>query len=139
MFPQEYGLVQGGVLSPLLFNVAIDSIFDTLPHGIPYAIYADDCTLWAQETHAQNLFQRIQDALKEVGKWSRINGFTFSPEKSSAILFRRGLRRLDMASLPMIALNNVPITVTDCVKYLDVWFDSKLNLHAHVEYTKARA
>lgn len=44
-----------------------------------------------------------------------------------------------MESLPTLTLNNVPITMTDRVKYLGVWFDSKLNLGAHVEYTKARA
>ena len=82
VFTQEFGLVQGGVLSPMLFNVAIDSIFDSIPRGISCAIYADDCALWVQGRQVLNLFQDIQHTLREVGEWSIRNGFTFSAEKN---------------------------------------------------------
>ena len=139
VFTQEYGLVQGGVLSPLLFNAAIDSLFDNVPNRISYAIYADDCTIWAQGRELPILFNDIQEALNKVGEWSNDNGFTFSAEKSCAVLFRRGLKRVDPGSLPTLHINDESINVADRVKYLGVWLDAKLNLGAHVEYTKARA
>ena len=139
VYAQETGLVQGGVLSPMLFYVAIDTVFDTVPRGISYAIYADDCTLWAQGRNIPVLFQTVQRALNEVGQWSLDHGFTFSAGKSTAIIFRRCLKRLDPASLPLLSISGDPIDMSDCVKYLGVLLDAKLNMGAHVRYTKARA
>ena len=120
VFEQKYGLVQGGVLSPMLFNVAIDSMFDIIPRGIHCAIYADDCTIWTQGRHLATLFQHIQQALNKVGEWSAECGFAFSGEKSRAILFRRGLKRVDVGSFPTLRVNDEPITVANSVKYLGV-------------------
>ena len=139
VFEQPYGIVQGGVISPLLFNIAIDSLTDVIPAGVSIAIYADDCVIWAQGRRIPLLFQQIQCALDRVGVWSRHNGFAFSPAKSNAILFRRGLRRVDTAQLPLLKLLDSPIMLVDHVKYLGVIFDSKLNLHSHIEYIKGRA
>ena len=138
-FSQEYGLVQGGVLSPMLFNVAIDSMFDEIPRPVSYAIYADDCTIWTQGRQVPQLFRYIQMALNVVGKWARKNGFRFSAEKSTAVLFRRGLKRIDMTTLPTLSINADRIPFDEQVRYLGVWLDSKLNLRAHVAYTKAKA
>ena len=139
VFEQEHGLVQGGVLSPLLFNVAIDTLFDVIPRDVSCAIYADDCTIWTQGGQLHRLFRRLQRALQSVGQWSRDNGFVFSAEKSQGVLFRRSLRRVDLASLPQLSLNDTPIAMAECVKYLGVWLDAKLSLGVHIKYTKARA
>ena len=136
---QEYGLVQGGVLLPLLFNVAIDAMFTDVSRRISYAIYADDCTIWSQGRDLQTLYKDIQQALNEVGRWARMNGFTFSADKSRAVLFRRSLRRVDVGLYPTLRINGNPIPMTERVKYLGVWLDDKLNLRAHVVYTKAKA
>ena len=109
---QEYGLVQGGVLSPLLFNVAIDAMFTGVSRRISYAIYADDCTIWSQGRDLQTLYKDIQQALNEVGRWARMNGFTFSADKSRAVLFRRSLRRVDVGLYPTLRINSNPIPMT---------------------------
>ena len=44
-FSQEHGLVQGGVLSPMLFNIVINSILNDIPRCVSHAIYADDCMI----------------------------------------------------------------------------------------------
>lgn len=43
-FQQENGMVQGGVISPLLFFCMINDIFDGLPGNVSTAMYADDYT-----------------------------------------------------------------------------------------------
>ena len=63
----------------------------------------------------------------------------FSADKSRAVLFRRSLRRVDVGLYPTLRINGNPIPMTERVKYLGVWLDDKLNLRAHVEYTKAKA
>ena len=138
-FQQEYGLVQGGVISPILFNIAIDSIMDVIPPSVSIAVYADDCVIWAQGRRIHLLFQKLQRALNRIANWSIVNGFTFSPAKSHAILFRRGLRHVDLGQFTTLTLNDAPIPIVDQVKYLGVLLDSKLNLCSHIEYTKGRA
>ena len=138
-FSQEYGLVQGGVLSPMLFNIAINSMFNDIPRGVSYAIYADDCTIWTQGRQLSQLFHKSQQALHAVGEWALNNGFSFSAEKSTAVMFRRGLKHVDLESYPTLVINNATIPFPEQVRYLGVLLDSKLNLRAHVEYTKARA
>ena len=139
VFAQDHGLVQGGVLSPLLFNVAIDTLFDVIPREVSCAIYADDCTIWVQGSRLPRLFQSLQRALQSVGQWSLDNGFIFSAEKSKGVLFRRSLRRVDLQSFPTLCIRDAPITMVDHVKYLGVCLDDKLNLGVHIKYTKARA
>ena len=139
VFKQDYGIVQGGVISPILFNLAIDSLLDDIPQGISYAVYADDVTIWAQGKHIPTLFQKLQRALDRIGDWASRNGFTFSSAKSNAVLFRRNLKRLDPMTIPDLRLGGEAISLVDQVKYLGVILDSKLNLHAHVEYMKSRA
>ena len=139
VFEQQYGLVQGGVISPLLFNIAIDSFADSIPRELCHAIYADDCTIWIQGQNVQNLFDDVQQTLTLITKWSKEQGFTFSAPKTTAILFRQGLRHIDESHLPTLMLGNERINKTNCVKYLGVMLDDKLNLKTHVDYVKSRA
>ena len=136
---QEYGLVQGGVISPLLFNIMINDVFDDLSPGISKAIYADDCAIWAQGRDIPNLFATIQRALNRLQEWSDNNGLTFSAIKSKALLFRRGVRRVQMVNLPSLVIGNENIPLVEQVKYLGVLLDTKLNFISHVEYIKSRA
>ena len=139
VFRQDYGVVQGGVISPLLFNIAIDSLIDVVPSNISIAVYADDCTIWTQGKRIPNLFQEIQQALTKIGHWALTNGFTFSAAKSKAILFRRGRKRLNPATLPTLKLSNERILLDEQVKYLGVILDARLNLSSHMEYMKGKA
>ena len=139
VFEQPYGIVQDGVISPMLFNIAIDSLTDFIPMGDSVAIYADDYAIWAQGQRIPLLFQTIQSALDKIGEWSEYNGFTFSPNKSNAILFRRGLRRVALDHFPVLTTKKSTIILVDEGKYLRVIFDSKLNLNSHIEYIKGRA
>ena len=108
-FDQEYGVVQGGVISPLLFNIAIDSLMDVIPRDVSAAIYADDCTIWAQGRTKPLVFQKIQRALTRIGEWAVLNGFLFSSAKSNAILFRRDLKRVDPRQYPTLKLDDQPL------------------------------
>ena len=139
VFQQEYGVVQGGVISPLLFNILIDSITGVIPRRVSIAIYADDCTIWVQGRNIPGLFRQIQQALNRIGEWSLQYGFTFSASKSKAVLFRRGRRRLDLNTLPLLKLNNETIPLEEHVKYLGIILDSRLNLSAHLDYIKGKA
>ena len=96
-FKKDYGVVQGGVISPVLFNCAIDLLEDVLPPGHPgvsYAIYADDVTLWVQGRRVPHLYRKLQRALDCISERASSTDFACLPVKSSAILFRCSLRRV---------------------------------------------
>ena len=96
IFEQEYGVVRGGVISPQLFTIVIDSLMDVIPHNVSVALYADDCTIWAQGKQFPLVFQKIQIAINRIEQWSEQNEFIFSPAKSNGVSFRRGLKRVDI-------------------------------------------
>ena len=55
VFVQENGVVQGGILSPILFNLMINDLFDNVPDGFSHAMYSDDCAIWIQGRHLPQL------------------------------------------------------------------------------------
>lgn len=139
VFEQENGLVQGGVLSPILFNLMIDDIFTDVPDEVKYAIYADDCSLWVQGRQIQPLIATIQDSLDRISRWADHWGFVFSPPKCSAIIFRRYMRAKELRTIPDLRLYDQTIPYLEEVKFLGVILDSRLNLHKHIQYVKAKA
>ena len=51
-YPQEEGIPQGSVLSPTLFNIAINSLLETVPVGVQGLAYADDFAILCSRSTA---------------------------------------------------------------------------------------
>ena len=75
----ENGLPQGSSLSPTLFNIMKNDLFDTVPPSIEYSLFADDCAIWCVDSDSQHFIHRLQQALDKIEEWSRKNGCIFSP------------------------------------------------------------
>ena len=138
-FRQDKGLVQGGVISPLLFNLMINDIFDGLPRNFSTAIYADDCTLWLQGRDATQLVHAMQQALNSLAEWAKTWGFTYTPSKCKAMFFRRYMNRRELENIPELTLNNEHLQYVESMNFLGVCLDSRLNMNEHIKYVKARA
>ena len=138
-FEQENGLVQGGVLSPILFNIMINDVFTDVPDDVSCALYADDCSMWVQGRRINSLAQKLQSALDLVSSWADRWGFTFSPHKCQAIVFRRYMNRRELDNLQPLQLYDQPIPYTDTVRFLGVVLDSRLNLNNMFKYVKTKA
>eukprot|EP00833_Pecoramyces_ruminatium_P015064 jgi/Orpsp1_1/1189096/evm.model.d7180000069483.1 len=82
----ERGLLQGSILSPLLFNVFIDDLAqqltDTYPNDpLPHCLlYADDIKL------NHNNIKDLQNMLDICSNWAEINGMEFNINKSAYLL-----------------------------------------------------
>ena len=138
-FEQENGLVQGGVISPILFNIIINDIFSNIPDNISSALFADDCSMWIQGRHVLPLVGRMQAALNHISRWTDQWGFVFSPQKCNAIIFRRYMRRRELNNIPDLTLYDQTISYSEEVKFLGVIFDTRLTLKNHSKYTKTKA
>ena len=84
---QEEGIPQGSVLSPTLFNIAINGLLEQVPVGVQALAFADDYAIVCSRATAVDACQRIQTALNAATAWAGDKGFRFSPEKTKAIRF----------------------------------------------------
>lgn len=125
------GCPQGGVLSPLLWNLTIDSLLHRLDeHGHFAQAYADDVALVYRGRHMSTLCERMQQGLEITLDWCAEQQLSVNPQKTELILFTRR-RRLGAYQLPV--MNGVELKLSTEVKYLGVILDNKLTYGRHVE------
>ena len=132
---QEMGVPQGSILSPILFSLKINNIVKCLPPGVDCSLYVDDFLICYRARNMSSIERQLQLSLNRIQTWCDENGFKFSQSKTMCVHFcqRRGIC-LD----PELKLGGVQIPVVKEVKFLGVWFDSKLNFITHLKYVKAK-
>lgn len=128
------GCPQGGVLSPLLWNLVVSEVLEGLIENFS-ALYsqgfADDISTVAHGIDLDVVREQTQLALNYVGQWCRDVGLSVN-DKLSLILFTR---KHNVTPIP-IKLEGQPIPYQKQVKYLGVILDHKLNWGT---LTRARA
>ena len=126
---QEEGIPQGRVLSPTLFNIAINGLLEQVPVGVQGLAYADDFAIFCSKSSAVEACQQIQRAINMASKWTISRGFKFSAEKTQAIRFCRTRRREE---IPTLFLEGSIIPLDNKVKYLGVIFYKKFTFEHHI-------
>ena len=133
---QEEGVPQGSVLSPLLFEIKMNSIAETLSNGVDGSLFVDDFSVLYRSRGSIDVIERqLQLQLNKLEKWANENGFKFSPTKTVAVHFckkRKCIRQ------PDLKLNKERLPVKDEVRFLGVIFDSKLSFLPHLKDLKKR-
>ena len=129
-FETENGLPQGSCLSPLLFNIMIDDLFDDIPPGLSFSLFADDSAMWCTTKEYEDGLQLLQSGLRKVEQWSKRNGLEFSAEKSALMIFT-AYTSPPPTHLPK--LNNTEIPFKSHFKFLGVTLDRKLSMNRHVK------
>jgi len=80
--------VQGGVLSPLLWNLVVDKLMAvTNDLGFSTFGYADGIVIIVQGKYAHTLREIMQEALNVVVKWADKEGLNISPYKTATVPF----------------------------------------------------
>lgn len=83
------GTPQGSVISPILFNLMINDIFEKLNPNIGKALYADDGAVWKRGRNLRSIVKGIQEAIHEVERWSVDWGLKFSVAKTQYMIFTK--------------------------------------------------
>lgn len=125
------GCPQGGILSPLLWSLVVDSLISELNgKGFFAQGYSDDLTIMIRGKFESTLGDRMRTAVKTVEDWCQRNGLSINPKKTELVLFSR--RRTGSHLVGKLRLFGDDVELSSQVKYLGVILDSKLNWIAHV-------
>ncbi len=123
------GSPQGGVLSPLIWNLIMDSLLTTFK-GEPVKVlgYADDILLYVVGKSPTTLANMMQRELKRVIEWGDRNGLAFNPSKTSMVLYTRNRKKLKVR----VKMDGVPLEHQDSLRYLGVEIHRNLSWAQHI-------
>lgn len=131
------GCPQGGVLSPLLWNITMNGLLSD-----PYLdkdflqAFADDLAILLGGIDIPTIRAKCQRYLVAINRWCTSIGVKLSTLKSQAIMFTH--KRKWFLDKPLRVNNSVIPLVTE-VRYLGVVLDSKLSWRTHIEKASVKA
>lgn len=131
------GCPQGGVLSPLLWNLTVDSLLRTLNDKRLYTIgFADDvCTIICGKD-LSTVTELMGRALRTVENWCVDKGLKVNPSKAHLVVFTKKYKR---GSFQAPKIFGKELQVIDQVKFLGVYLDKRLTWNAHLNYVTNKA
>lgn len=123
------GVPQGGVLSPLLFSIFINSITTNLTSS--FHLYADDVQIYRHSalSDLQATVHNLNNDLATMCEWCKNYGLMINPGKTQAIILGRQhlISKIDWDTLPRPRVNDVLIPYSSNVKNLGLHLDSTLS------------
>ena len=131
------GVPQGSPLSPLLFNIYVDSIKHIIPDDVMLLQYADDFVIIKHGTDIGEILARLNETLQNIYTWITTVGLQINPNKCSAIHFSR--KNIDDNGIPNLHINGQNIPWKNIVKYLGVCFDTKLSWEPQIQLMLQKA
>ena len=137
---QEEGVPQGSILSPILFEIKINSIAQTLKQDIDSSLYVDDFLICYKSNSKKidSIERKLQIQLDALGKWADKNGFSFSPSKTVAVHFCSRNTCVREPELFMDSGRQKIISVKNSARFLGLIFDKKLTFIPHMEDLRQR-
>ena len=119
----KYGVPQGSVLGPLLFNIdLIDLFLECEDDNI--SSYADDTTPYSCAQDISSVISELQRITKKFFDWCRNNHMKANPEKCHVILSSNTQREIRFA--------NASIASSPSEKLLGITLDSELKFEEHI-------
>ena len=131
----KQGVPQGGVLSPVLFNLYMSKM-PPPPPGIKVDTYADDTTVLKSGPTPKALYQDLNIYLSVLDSWFKERNLFISPAKSSATLFTTHPHEVKMTL--DIKINEDQVPTVSHPKLLGVTFDNTFSFLYHVNNTQTK-
>ena len=130
------GVPQGGVLSPILFNLHLRRLNEHLPPDVRAAMYADDLLLYVRGSDAVRELGLLESAVDSLTPWLGSLGLSISLPKSQLCVFSRVRRGFGDVS---IRIGDLSISCQPSLKYLGVIMDARFTLVPHIKYIADQA
>jgi ribonuclease HI len=131
------GCPQGGVLSPLLWNLVIDELLELLKSisSLLSQGFADDISMLQIGLDLDTLADRIQSGLKIIETWCSDKGLSTNPKKTDLILFTRKRNQ----KIKPVYFSGVALLRSTEARLLGLHLDEKLTWNSHVKIKLAKA
>ena len=124
------GSPQGGILSPLVWNMVMDSLLSQFKgRAVQCVGYADDVLLFVQGLDISVMESLMNQTLDLVYRWGKERGLNFNPGKTTAICFSRSRKKVRD---PLLRMGGENLTCQNSLKYLGVKFTRTLSWADHV-------
>ena len=87
---------QGSIVGPLLFSIYINDLI-TVSNKLNFIMYADDTTIYfhLEDLEKDNLEHQINDELKRVNIWLKLNKLTLNTTKTKSMVFHRKQKQIE--------------------------------------------
>ena len=129
----DHGVPEGSLLSPTLFLLLINNVFQNINHvtnNIQYSMYADDLVIWTCHHSVEKASRRLQLATNEIHKWCNKWGVQIAPHKSATMTFSHQRKHIK-PRIP-ISINGEKIPIVNHFKYLGITLDRRLTFTEHI-------
>ncbi|KAI8481221.1 hypothetical protein Bbelb_410240 [Branchiostoma belcheri] len=130
------GVPQGGLLSPLLFVICINSLDASIPASVAPVKYADDLT--TSEALMGSLPGQTQKALNSIDDWGRSFSLAANGKKTKDMVIS-ARKEPNVPIPPQPTISGQVIERVTSFKLLGVYIAADLTWDAHIEYMMNRA
>ena len=131
----KQGVPQGGVLSPILFNLYMASM--PLPPGnILLVSYADESNVLNSGPKIEPIVKELNVYLATLDNWFKSRNLFISPAKSSATLFTTFSN--EVSCVLDIEIDGEKVPTVSKPKFLGITYDSLLSFRQHTTNLKTK-
>ena len=126
------GSPQGAVLSPILCNLIINTLYEALD-ALPIELsqFADDSAIWKCTRKPKAALKILQQALNIIHNWCKEWGFKISTDKTKVVVFN--WRNSTKKYLPNLTLGDKKLEFSSDAQFLGMYFDHQLTWSKHIK------
>ena len=129
-YPITHETAQGSFLGPLLFNIFCNDIYKNVQYCI-LILFTDDTILYASHQNTKYLNFMLQEDIKHLNLWFKIDQLLLNLQKTSAMVFLPK-QTPNTDSTVKLKLDDIILPTVNQTKFLAVIIDSQMDWKEHI-------